>query len=445
VTRRGRLVALVAAATLAAPLAARAQDAAKGADLELIRVVRALGDRIAAIVGRPARGDLMALRAEEPARIAAARSRAARMLPDAVAAARGRAWSDLGWRSTDPAELVAALELDLAGMTLDADGGRLLVDPTRLVPDSGHGDPNEDPDASLLLATGVAADEPVAGHYIAHILTDEPPPASPPTTDSLLARAALSEGTANLAALILLFGGVGLEAEVVGGTLRPEDALAGRLVGPGRHAESPAVASLVEFAYLDGFAQAAAIAKRGDFRRLLAERKTRRTTRDVIHLDRPPATPPEVSQPVIPGPAEWSLADRDALGEQGIVVLVSHLTGKDNLGLMAGDGWVADALWRFEPKGADPSRPGFTVWTTRWTSEDEAKDFLYALERCFQARFPSEAFHDLGDGARSLGRADRSYRIEIRGSEVSLRIAPPSIEALLQKKKGAEPRSRPPK
>jgi hypothetical protein len=332
---RRRLPLALAVFSIAA-LIARSDDApvpsndagVKGADLELIRIVRSVGDRIAGIVGRPARADLVAVRTDEPARAAAARERAQRVLPPETAAARGRAWSDLGLGSaTDPADLVAALALDLAGMTFDGSGMRLLVDPTRLSPGSGHGDPNEDPEASLLLATGVAADEPVAGHYVAHLLTDEPPLAGAPTTDALVARAALSEGTANVASLILLFGGVGLETEVVSGKVRPEDALGGRLVAPGSRTGGPAVASLLDFIYLDGFSQAAALAQRGDFRRLLAERKTRRTTRDVMHLDRPAASPSDLTRPTLPRTLPWALADQDALGEEGIVVLVSLLTG----------------------------------------------------------------------------------------------------------------------
>ena len=449
----GRSARLALAATLAAGVASpgATQDVAttpepvKGADVELIRVVRSVGDRIAALVGRPARADLLAVRADEAARLAAARARAEAACPPATAAARGRAWSDLGLGvAGDPADLALALALDLPGMTLDASGVKVLVDPNRLTPGSGHGDPNEDPDASLLLATGVAADEPVAGHYVAHLLTDDA--TVPPTTDATVARAALAEGTANVASLLLLFGGVGLEAEVVGGKLRPEDALGGRLVAGTQRAGGPVVASLLDFIYLDGFAQAAALAKSGEFRRLLAERKTRRTTRDVMHLDRPPAPPVTFPRPVLPATLPWILADQDALGEEGIVVLVSTLTGKDNLGLMAGDGWAGDALWRFEaPSGGD----GLTIWNSRWISPDEARDFAYGLERSLTARFPGEEIHDAGAGIRLLARADRQYRIEIKDTDVSLTIAAPPIDAMLrgvtQKKKGPESRSGPTK
>ncbi|HEX4823428.1 MAG TPA: hypothetical protein VFV19_03885 [Candidatus Polarisedimenticolaceae bacterium] len=431
--------------------AALGQDAAptpepvKGADVELLRTVRSVGDRIATIVGRQAKADLVAVRADEGVRAAAAKARAETLCPSTVAAARGRAWKDLGLGGIDePADLALSLALDLPGMTLDAVGTRLLVDPNRLTPGSGRGDPNEDAEASLLLATGVAPDEPVAGHYAAHLLTDD---ASPPrTTDALVARAALSEGTANVASLILLFGGVGLEAEVVGGKLRPEDALGGRLVASAQHPGGPAVGAFIDFIYLDGFAQAAALAKSGEFRRLLAERKTRRTTRDVMHLDRPPAPAASLPQPVLPPALPWTVADQDTLGEEGIVVLVSLLTGKDNLGLMAGDGWAGDALWRFEaPDGSD----GLTIWSTRWISADEAKDFEYALERSLMGRFPGEEVHDAGPGVRILARPDRQYRIDTKDIDVTLTVAAPAIDAVLrgeaQKKKGPPARSSAPK
>ena len=147
------------------------------------------------------------------------------------------------------------------------------------------------PSASVLLATGVTPDEPVAGHYMAHALLDAASPEGPITTDALLARSALAEGSANLAALIFLFGGLGLESEVVSGALGPDDALDGRLV-PERHADGePGAPSLLEFVYLDGFAQVSALARKGGFGRLSQERKVRTTTRDVLHVDRPGRSP----------------------------------------------------------------------------------------------------------------------------------------------------------
>ena len=300
----------------------------KGGDVYLAKSVAAVGDRIAAIVGREASTGPVAVRADEATRAVLVLARAQQLLSSANAAARGRAWRDLGLGSgTEPKDLVDAIERDVPGMTFDAARTRLLVDPQRLLPTSGHGSPDEDADATILLTTGVAPDEPVAGHYMAHALLDGPGLEGPVTTDALLARSALAEGSANLAALVLLFGGVGLEAEVVSGALHPEDALGGRLVPDAMRGSSPVVHSLLEFVYLDGFAQAASLTRRGGFNRLAQERKSRRTTRDVLHLDRTPAPAVEIVAPSLPSSLLLYPADRDSLGEQGIITLVSLLTG----------------------------------------------------------------------------------------------------------------------
>jgi hypothetical protein len=423
---------------------AEAAATIKGADDDLVRSVRAVADRVAAIVGRPRDPRITAVRADESTREAEVAARAQKLLPPANAAARGRAWRDIGFGSgTEPGELVAAIERDLPGMTFDAARSRLLVDPNRLLSGAGHGNPDEEPDASILLTTGVAPDETVAGHYVAHALLDGPTLDGPVTTDALLARSALAEGSANLTALVLLFGGVGLEQEVVSGALRPEDALGGRLVPETMRSAGPVVASLLEFVYLDGFAQSAALARKAGFNRLAQDRKSRRTTRDVLHLERAPAPQPELPEPALPGTLALSRVDQDSLGEQGVVSLVSLLTGKDNLGLIAGDGWVGDALWRFEPTPGSKADggDGATIWVTRWNSEGDAGDFSYALERCLQARFPGEALEaDPVRGGRTLRRADRTYRIEKNGVQVILRVASAAIDA----KMGSDPKKKRP-
>jgi hypothetical protein len=174
---------------------------------------------------------------------------------------------------------------------------------------------------------------------------------------------------------------------------------------------------------------------------LVQERKSRRTTRDVLHLERAPAPPPEFLEPSLPSSLTLSVVDRDSLGEEGVISLVALLTGKDNLGLIAGDGWVGDALWRFEPNpgSAIGGNEGVTVWVTRWASEEDAGDFSYALERCFQARFPGEPLADDPErGGRVLVRVDRTYRIEKNGPQVILRVAPSVIDA----KMGSEPKKK---
>jgi hypothetical protein len=436
------LLAIVAAATAA--VVAQDTPPVKGADEQLLESVRVVADRIAGIVHVDHPRSIVAVRADQAARAAESAARARRTLPAAVASARGRAWRDLGLGSgTEAADLVAAIENDLAGMTFDAARERLLVDPQRLHPGGDPGDPRIDAEASVLLATGVAADEPVAGHYVAHALLDTPA-SEVPTTDALLARSALAEGTSNLAAMVLLFGGVGLESEVFTGTLRPEDVLSGRLVPESLRGASPVVSHLLEFVYLDGFAQSAAIARQGGFNRLAQERRRRLTTRDVLHLDRQPAPAADIPEPAVAASLGLAPADRDTLGEQGIISLVSLLTGKDNLGLIAGDGWVGDGLWRFEGPGSG----GLTIWITRWKTPEELDDFSYALERSLSARFPGETLRDDPvRGGHVLARADRVYRIERRSGDLWFEVANPEIDAKIgppaKKKVPEAPRPKP--
>jgi hypothetical protein len=449
-TPRRVLAAAVLAVTCVAAQDSNRPDATatvKDEDAYLARSVRAVGERVSAIVQVNRVPSFTAVRADEATRTAAVLARAQKLLSPAGAAARGRAWRDLGFGSgTEPQELITAIERDLAGMTFGETRDRLLVDPQRLLPDSGHGDPDSAPDASILLTTGVAPDEPTVAHYITHGFLDGPSLETPVTTDSLLARSALAEGSANLAALILLFGGVGLESEVVTGSLHPEDAMGGRLVPEAMRAASPVVANLLEFVYLDGFAQAAAIARKGGFTRIVQERRTRLTTRDVLHLDRPPAPPVEIPGPAFPASLALAPVDRDSLGEQVIVSLVSLLTGKDNLGLIAGDGWAADVLWRFEAAPGSSMNAGeaATIWLTRWRTDEDAADFAYALERCLQARFPGEALEgNREQGNQVLRRADRVYRIERNGVQVGFRVVTPAIDGKTNpepKKKAQPPR-----
>ena len=419
----------------------------QSADADLVQSVRAVGKRIAAIARLERAPSVGAIRTDEAVRDADTLSRAQRLLPPTRGEARGRAWRDLGFGSgTEPMDLVLAIVRDVPGMTFDAPHERLLVDTQRLLPDAGRGDPDEDPDASILLATGVAPDEPLAGHYLAHAFLDGPGLEAPITTDALLGRQAMAEGVANLAALVLLFEGVGLESEVLSGSLRPEEVLGGQLVPGSMRSASPVVAHLLEFVYLDGFVQAAGLARKGGFGRLAQERKTRRTTRDVLHLDRPPAPPFAIPEPVLPASLALSPVDQDSLGEQGIVSLVSLLTGKDNLGLITGDGWVADALWRFEaaPGSSANAGEGATIWLSRWKSDEDATDFAYGLERCLQARFPGESFvAALPPGIQVLRRADRVYRIGRTGVEVVFQVLSPTIDTKMSadlKKKGLDAR-----
>jgi hypothetical protein len=135
--------------------------------------------------------------------------------------------------------------------------------------------------------------------------------------------------------------------------------------------------------------------------------------------------------------------DRDTLGEQGIVTLVSLVTGKDNLGMIAGDGWLADVVSRFEASAGSKNagEGGLTVWVSRWKTAEDAADFEYALGRCLQARFPGEnPVDDPVRGGRVLARADRVYRIESSGLDVTFKVATPEIDSKL----GPEPKKKGP-
>ena len=433
-------VSLVATASTADPDAEPA-PAIRGADPQLLATVRDLGARMAPIL-RTAKGPaVVALRADPATRAAEVQARAARTLPTSTAQARGRAWADLGLGEGDaPTDLNAALEADLEGFAFDRDRSRLLVDPSRLATtaDASTGEGAEA--EALLLATGIAPDEPVAAHYLAHLALDPELAGAAPTTDALLARASLAEGGANVAALLLLFSGVGLEREVLAGTLRPEDVLGGRLVPEGMRSAGPVTRHLLEFVYLDGFARAAALAKDGDVRRVASEATRRRSTRDVLHLDRPPRPAVTLTTPVFPSIPSLRPVDRDSLGEQGIVTLVALTTGKDNLALIAGDGWEGDALWRFEAAPGSEAE-GVTVWDSQWLTEEDAKDAVYALARSLQARFPSALPGELSVEATVVVRADRIYRLSRSGLGVRLRVASPSTDRSLEdtpKKKGPE-------
>ncbi len=134
------------------------------------------------------------------------------------------------------------------------------------------------------------------------------------------------------------------------------------------------------------------------------------------------------------------LADVDTLGEQAIVVLVSTLTGKDSLGLLAGEGWAGDRLYRWEPDQG--SGEGATEWITRWTTSgtelvrsaaQTAADFDYAFGRALEARFPGRALEARGDGVRTLTTGERVYRIERSAAEVRVRVGPaPASRGVLQ-------------
>ncbi len=118
---------------------------------------------------------------------------------------------------------------------------------------------------------------------------------------------------------------------------------------------------------------------------------------------------------------------------------MSALTGKDSLGLQAGDGWAGDRLYRWQ-LGEDP-QVGVTEWVTRWQAvgvdldrpaDKTAEDFDYAFGRALEARFPGRRFEARGDGQRALATPDRVFRIERRGPEVRILASPRALDAVIR-------------
>jgi len=189
------------------------------------------------------------------------------------------------------------------------------------------------------------------------------------------------------------------------------------------------VAALVRFVYEDGFAAATQVYRQGGWEGLGQAMQRRTTTRDLIHAGGEPLVAVALSvEP--PGPARGlALRDEDTLGEQGVIVLVSTVTGKDSLALQAGDGWVADRLYRWEPE--DPAVPGgVTLWVTRWATDDDAADFDYSVGRMVEARFPGRPPVALATGERVLQTPDRIIRHTRQGREVRLQISTRELDAL---------------
>ena len=397
-------------------------------DADLGGALRDVAGRLRPIRGAvPARVPL-AVRADEGVRMAAARARRDAALSPSRLAARGRAWADIGLGDgTEPADLDLALARDLTGLGFSADRKQVLVDPGRLT-DADFGGEQGDPEgAALLFATGVRPDEPAIAHLMTHVLQDErgEPPGLRETTDATLASSALREGEANLVALLLLYGGLGMEAEVLAGSIDPAAYRGGDLESNVVVHGSPVLARLAGFVYGDGFRAAAARTRQGGWRSLEKGMLDSGGTRSLLHPDRPSSATMTVPVPDLVLPEGFALADRDTIGEFGVGVLVAERAGKENLGWIAAEGWEADALFRWE--GAVP-QSGVTVWVTRWSSEQEASDFRYAMERSLVARFREVEKGPVAGTEWVLRRADSVFRLANRGREVLLRVAPTSID-----------------
>jgi hypothetical protein len=397
----------------------------KGADMELLEAVRAIAAKVERLRGQEYERPPIAVRAPDVMRQVAAEIRSLNALPRDRLEARGRAWAELGLGSaSSPERLLRTLAEDLDGVGFDPGGNRLLVSPDMLTFDDFAFREDADPESTVLAMTGVRVDEPLVGHLLVHVRQLERDGADflEETTDGLLARSAWAEGEANLLAVRYLFEGMGLADEVLGSSLDPGDFLDGRLVPSSLGGISGAEAGLVGFVYVEGFAQAVQRYLAGGWPALDRAMAAAVTTSDILHPERPRAKAAAFPDP--PAIEGLELADVDSLGEQAIVVLISVLTGKDNLGLQAGDGWAGDRLYRWEPVAGSGGDGGVTRWITRWKSAEDAADFEYAMWRALAERFPGVEPRPIAENKKSLAADGRRFVIERAGTEVGVHITP---------------------
>ncbi|HEX5042196.1 MAG TPA: hypothetical protein VFV75_04775 [Candidatus Polarisedimenticolaceae bacterium] len=425
------MTALLLAALLAAGQASPTPSPEGAADPDLEEEVASVARRVEVLRGLRFKQVPASIRLAEEAHRAPQLGE--RPAEDVDFAARGRAWADVGFGDArGPAELDARLRRDLEGVSVDPAGRTLRAEPWVLPEEDLTPEPGKEAaGATLLLTTGVRPDGPLLAHALTHGLERQAGEGAPAdtTTDALLAARAWSEGEANLVAVRYLFEAMGLEDEILAHRVDLGEIAGGRLL-PAPSASAPApIPALLSFVYEDGFAQAVAWHKRGGFRALATAKGSRRTTRDVMHPER--SVPPAPTGPKDVVPPGYRVADRDRLGEQGIVVLVSSGTGKDNLGLLAGDGWVEDALVRLEPAKAGE---GATVWQSRWTEPAEAAEFADAYRRVVDGREGTAMTPVEGSPGRWVLRAGgRVVRVDQREREVHVRVAPSGLDAALEK------------
>ncbi len=441
------VTALALAALLAAAEASPPPSPDGAADPDLDEEVASVAQRVEILRGLRFKQLPAAVRLPEEAH--RARQLAETGPGTADLAARGRAWADVGFGDArGPAELDARLRHDLDGVSVDPAGRTLRAEPWVLPEEDLTPEPGKEAaGATLLLTTGVRPDGPLLAHALVHSLERQAGEGAPvdTTTDALLAAHAWSEGEANLVAVRYLFEAMNLQDEILTHRVDLGEIAGGRLL-PAASAFPPApVPALLSFVYEDGFVQAADWHKRGGFRALATAKGSRRTTRDVMHPERAPTGPRMLEERVPFVPSGYRLADQDRLGEQGIVVLISAGTGKDNLGLLAGDGWVEDELTRFEPEQGGP-QGGATFWRTRWSDGAEAAEFADAYRRVVDARQGSAMSPVEGAPGRSLLRAGgKVLRVDVAGNEVRIRVVPEALDASLEAPPKPKTESKPPR
>lgn len=419
---RGRLPWAMMAVLVGASIGRSAQ-APDDAEALRSEAERAAG-KVSLITGTDPGSPPPVVRIESPERLD---SLSRHRVPADRIAARGRAWADIGLGGEEtPRALLALLARDLESVVFDSARRRIVVGPGVLTSDDFAPSGDDDLAATLLSGAGVRPGEPLLAHALVHAAQEARRKGAegPETTDAILASAAWEEGEANLVAVLYLFGGLGLEKTVLESRLDPTDVMDGRLV-PSRLSSLAGVErGLAEFVYVEGYVQASDRVRKAGFRGLSKASASRVTTRDVLHSDRPPLQLVPFPDPP-PPKSGVSIVERDTVGEQGIVTLVSVLTGKDNLALMAGDGWEGDTLFRYEgPPGRGRTSDGTTVWKTRWASDDDASDFDYALRRSIEARFPGSSAVGDAKGSWVLRAATRRFALQRSGRYVDLTVAP---------------------
>jgi hypothetical protein len=404
---------------------------AESADLALIEEVRRIGGHVGQLLQEPFRRPPLATRATDEARQAAALEQVERLISRERLSARGRAWADLGLGDEgSPRRLWTTLASDLHGIGLDAGGERLLLSPQQLTEQDFHS-VNGEGSANFLQMTGVRPDEPAVVHMLVHVLQRARGGSEKlePTTDRMLAGRAWAEGEANLVAVRYLFDGMGLADELLQSNLDPTQLHEGRLVPAALGRLGEVEEALVRFVYVEGYAQAAQAFKSGGWEGLRRAMSHAVTTRDLLHADRKLEPKQDVPPPgfsPIPRVAGLVRVDEDSLGEQAIVTLVSTQAGKDNLGLLAGEGWIGDRVHRWEKPG---ETRGITDWETSWVSPEQAAEFEYSLGRVLTARFAQQPLSPKGEGLRELREGDRIFRLEHRGWRVRLLVIPATWDA----------------
>jgi hypothetical protein len=395
----------------------------KGADLDLLGEVRRIATNVEGLREQRFDRPPLAVRVEGTMRDVAATIRAYGILPREQVAARGRAWADLGLGTElSPSILMRVLATDLADVAFDPSANRLLVSPDRLTVQDFEAEGDEDP-TTVLMMTGVRPDEPLVSHLLAHVRQRERLGRDPlrPTTDEALAGMAWAEGEANLVAIRYLFEGMGLSDDILEHRLDPGSFLDGTLLPSGLSDLSPVDAWLIDFVYLDGFDFAVAEFRSGGWSALDEAMDLRRSTRQLLHPDRD-APRNDFARPEVPADG-LALVDEDTLGEQAIVVLIAWATEKDNLGLLAADGWAGGRVYRWEPPGEGTD--GVTEWVTRWDTPEARKDFSYSFARALTTRFPGKTMVPVADGVRRLDAGGRVYLLEEGETEVRVRVSHP--------------------